>query len=314
MSGMIMNPASIIHKLQRKPVALGLIVSTTLLAGLLLHEAILDRLPMILGDQALLQSLETAVISSLLTGYLVGAFYAVRRNTSSTLEELKSAWKADPDTPKAASPGKIGKWGYVALGIVGALLAAIMYYATTEPAWDWSVWEPETWWHRLLGLFIGWWFTWFATAVAESSERISRLASHVVSVDLLDQSPWFPSVKHGLLTALLTIGAVSISSLYLVDPEVLPGVAIVLGMCLPLALVAFLLPIHGVHRRIKEAKESEIEWIRNRIQETGTLMRKSPSDIQPGQMADMIAYLELVKRPPNGPFRPQPSCDCCSTY
>jgi hypothetical protein len=189
------------------------------------------------------------------------------------------------------------------MGLVGALLTAIMHYLTTESAWNWSAWSPETWWHRVLGLFIGWWFAWLATAVADSSERISRLTAQIDSVDLLDQSPWFPSVKHGLLTALLTIGAVSISTLYLVDPRVWPGIVIVLGVCLPLALVVFLLPVRGVHRRIRKAKEAEIEWTRNRIQQSRSLLSNPSSDVLPGQMADLIAYLELIEGAPVWPFQ-----------
>jgi hypothetical protein len=156
----------------------------------------------------------------------------------------------------------------------------------------------------MLGLFIGWWFTWFATAVADSSERISRLAARIGPVDLLDQSPWLAPVKHGLLAAVLTIGAVSPSSSYSVDPEVWPGVFIVLGVCLPLALITFLSPVLGVHRRISETKQSEIEWTRNRIRQCRSVLDNHPSsDVRPGQMADLTAYLELIEGVPVWPIQ-----------
>jgi hypothetical protein len=103
--------------------------------------------------------------------------------------------------------------------------------------------------------------------------------------------------------AMLTIGAVSIGSLYLVDPELWLGVVFMLGMCLPLALITSLLPVRGVHRRISEAKQSEIEWTRNRIQQYRSLMENSSSKVSPGQMADLTAYLELIEGVPVWPFQ-----------
>lgn len=297
-----MTTPLIIQKLRRKPVALGLSISVTLLVTLILHEVILHRFTVILREEDLLRNLQTTIASVLLAGYLVGAYYAVLRSTENTLDELKTTWKVTRDALSVGS-GDIGKKGFIAMGLVGALLSTIMGYLTTESTWNWSAWGPEIWWHRALGLFIGWWFTWFATAVATSSERISRIAARIGSVDLLDTSPWFPSVKHGLLTALLTIGAVSISTLYLVDPRVWISIAVVLGVCLPLALIVFLLPVRGVHRRISKAKKAEIEWTRSRIRQSRALLDNPSSDVLPGQMADLIAYLEFVESVPEWPFQ-----------
>ena len=297
-----MRRTQILKRVLRNPAALGLGISAILLVGLLLHESILDRFPVIFGEETLLRNFQTAVVNILLTGYLVGAYYAVLRSTRNTVNELESTWETTTDELKVVSKGTIGKGALFALGLVGILLSAIMNHLTTESPWGWSTWEPEVWWHRVLGFFIGWWFTWFATAVSDSSARISQLTARIGSVDLLDPSPWSPPVKHGLLTALLTVGAVSISSLYLIDPKELPGVVTVLGVCLPLALITFLLPARGVHRRISKAKKTEIEWTRNRIRQTRSLLQKSSSDVLPGQMADLIAYLELIEGVPEWPF------------
>jgi len=291
------------QRLQSNPVALGLSISATLLIGLLLHEYILDRFTVISGEEDLLRDFRTAVVDVLLAGYLVGAYYAVLRSARNTIDELKKTWKPATDALGVGSAGNIGKRALFTMGLVGVLLAAIMNHLTTESPWDWSTWEPEVWWHRILGLFISWWFTWFAMAVSDSSARISLLTARIGSVDLLDQSLWFPPVKHGLLTAMLTVGAVSISSLYLTDPKEWPGVVIVLGVCLPLALITLLLPVRGVHRRISKAKQSEIEWIRSRIRQSRSLLHNSPSDVLPGQMADLTAYLELIEGVPVWPLQ-----------
>lgn len=297
-----MRTPRIVQRLQRNPAVLGLSISTSLLIGLLLHEVILDRFPVIFGEEDLLRDFQTTVISILLSGYLVGAYYAVMRSTRNAIDELNSAWKTTTDTSTVDSIGGIGKRGFFIMGLVGIFLATIMNQQMAESPWNWSTWEPEIWWHRILGLFIGWWFTWFATSVADSSERISRLTTRIGLVDLLDHSPWFPSVKHGLLLAMLTIGAISIGSLYLVDPELWLGVVIMLGFCVPLAFITFLLPVRGVQRRISKAKQSEIEWVRSRIRRSRTLLDDS-SSMSHGQMADLTAYLGLIERIPVWPFQ-----------
>ncbi|KAA3644995.1 MAG: hypothetical protein DWQ07_16475 [Chloroflexi bacterium] len=298
-----MRPYLNIQRLQSNPAALGLSISAALLVGLLLHEIILGRFTVIFGEGDVLQDFETAVISILLSGYLVGAYYAVQRSTRNTIDELKRTWEPTSDASTMGFEEGMGKRLFFAMGLVGVLLATLMTHLLVEAPWDWSTWGPETWWHRLLGLFIGWWFTWFATAIADSSESISRLSARIGSVDLLDHSPWFPSVRHGLLTAMLTIGAVSIGILYLVDPKLWLAVAIVLGVCLPLALVTSLLPVRGVNQLISTAKQSEIAWTRNRIRQFRSLMEKPSSDVAPGQMADLTAYLELIKEVPEWPFQ-----------
>lgn len=82
-------------------------------------------------------------------------------------------------------------------------------FLTAQSPWDPSTWSPEVWWHRVHGLFIGWWLGWFVLAVRDTSALTSRLAARIGSVDLLDLSPLSPFVKQGLLTALLTVSAVS---------------------------------------------------------------------------------------------------------
>jgi hypothetical protein len=191
--------------------------------------------------------------------------------------------------------------GLIISGLLGMLFTLFTPYLTTVvPPWDPSTWAPEVWWHRVLGLFIGWWSGWFSAAVWITSTRTSRLAAWVLKVDLLDVKQWAPFVRQGLLTALLIVGLVSILSLMLLDPTEWPVIAAGVGLCLSLALLGFWLPVRGAHRRIRLVRDDELEWIRQQIH----LARDRLQDAAvSGEMGDLIAYHQLIEEAPDWPFQ-----------
>ena len=107
-----MNRHQIIQKLQRHPATLGLSISALLLVGLLVHVAILDRFTVILEDEKMLKDFQTAVVNTLLVGYLVGAYYAVLGSTMNTLGELEKTWHAETDAISAGYAAKNSKRSY----------------------------------------------------------------------------------------------------------------------------------------------------------------------------------------------------------
>jgi hypothetical protein len=188
-------------------------------------------------------------------------------------------------------------------GAMGLLLSALTPFLTTETgAWDPSAWYPEVWWHRLVGLFIGWWTGWFFLTVWYTSTQTSRLAARISGLDLLDLNPLSPFVKQGLLTSLLAVGAASLASLFLLEPGHEPVVAIAVGLTLPMAVLGLLLPLRGVHRRIRQVKNAELEWTRERIRRSKSSVYDLSEPESPGQMADLIAYLQLIEDVPEWPI------------
>ena len=190
-----MKRPQIIKKLQHHPATLGLIISAMLIVGLLVHVSILDRFPVILEDAKMLQDFQTAVVNTLLVGYLVGAYYAVLGSTMKTLGELEKTWDAETEAIRTGYAAKNSQRKLYIIGLVGVLLAAILNYLTVGSGWKGSLSEPEMMWNQTLGLFVGWWFAWFAIAVSDSVTYISAITARIGEVDLLDQSPWFPPRK-----------------------------------------------------------------------------------------------------------------------
>jgi hypothetical protein len=287
-----------------RPVLLGVGISGALLCGLLLQEVLMDRFTMILGPESARDefgNLRIAVVHCLLAGYVPGAYYTLLRGARNTIDRLEANLRPAGDTSSASLGGRLGKRGLIISGLLGTLFTVFTPFLTTpEPPWNPSTWQPEVWWHRALGLFIGWWAGWLTAAVWNTSARTSRLATRVVTVDLLDLRQWSPFVRQGLLTALLIVGLVSILSLMLLDPTEWPVIAVAVGLCLPLALLGLWLPVRGAHRRIRQVKEAELEWIREQIRPARDRLQDATAQ---GKMADLIAYLRLIEDAPEWPFQ-----------
>ena len=299
--------------LERHPVALGLGITATLLLGLFIQTLVLDRFPVIFGPEGFPDDFRVAVNHCLLAGYLVGAYLYLLRGTRNTLHELDLVLEPADKASGVEWDGHMGAKALFVWGLIGLLLAVFSPYLApeAETAWDPSAWNPEIWWHRILGLFAGWWFGWFVLAVWTTSTQVSRLADRFGPVDLLDLSPFSPFVKQGLLTALLIVGLVTILSLRLLEPGQRLTVVVTLGLALPLALLGLLLPVRGARERIRGAKVAELAWISDSIRDSRTQLHKllsdTSTDVSPdassGHMADLTAYQRLIEDVPEWPFR-----------
>jgi len=291
--------------LNLNPVVLGLGISGTLLFGLLIQVYLLDRFTVIFGPVGTPHDdFRIAVFHCLLAGYLPGAYLFLLRGTRNTVDELEKILKpAEDPSCMDYSTLRLGKRALIISGLIGLLGAVLIPHLTTPSPWDPSTWNPEVWWHRVLGLFIGLCFAWLCLAVWNTSTITSRLAARIDSLDLLDMTPLSPFVNQGLLTALLMIGLVSLFSLFLLEPEHAVVVAILVGLCLPLALLSLWLPVRGVHQRICEAKQAELKWTRERIQQSRTLLHSDSPDVSAGRMADLSAYHQLIEDVPGWPFK-----------
>jgi hypothetical protein len=288
------------QKLQDNPAILGIGIIVILLFGLLLHEYLLDSLTVIFEPgSSRHHDFRIAVIHCILAGYLPAAYFYLMYRTSNNIGELEMVL----EPVNIPTPINIGKRALIFWGLVGMMGAVFTTYSTASSFWVPSTWNPEVWWHRGLSLFAGFWFGCFILAVFDSSAFISRLADRIKKVDLLDLSPLSPLVNQGLLNALLIIGLVSIFSLFLLEPGQWPAVVIMVGLTLPLALLGLLLPVHGLHRLIREAKQAEINWSREKIRQSRNLLHSVTPDVPSGQMADMEAYLRLIEDVPEWPFQ-----------
>jgi hypothetical protein len=307
--GELPEPVSFKQKLYRYPVLLGLIISSALLLGLFLQELLSGRFAVIYGPLGSPRDFRLAIVHCLLAGYFPSACLYLLRGMRATADELGSILRADKEAPDMDPISHLGGEGplrarvLLLSGLAGVLFSGLMPLLTAETAaWGPSTWSPEVWWHRLLGLFIGWWLGWFVLAIWYTSTRVSQLAERIERLDLLDLRPFAPFVKQGLLTSALAVGGLSLVSLLLIEPGQWPVVVITVGITLPLAMLGLLLPMRGVHQRIREAKEAELDWTRERIRRASAFVYKLSAPESPGQLADLYAYRELIKDVPEWPI------------
>ena len=74
------------------------------------------------------------------------------------------------------------------------------------------------------------------------------------------------------------------------------------GGALVSAAVALVLPVRGVHKRIRQSKEVELRWLNGEISRLRRKFQNQDAVKTQGEMADVIAYRGLVESVPEWPF------------
>jgi hypothetical protein len=129
------------------------------------------------------------------------------------------------------------------------------------------------------------------------TRRLSRTGERRARVDLLDITPLMPFARNGLRGTLLLLGWIVLTSLSLLAPWsgdiAIGGLCVVLG----LAVTALLGPVVGVHRRIHEAKQIELERIRAAIRRESSLRVESSGEWQAPDvpLSNLIVYKGLIE-------------------
>jgi len=286
------------------PAMLALVTSGILLTILLFQEFLTDRFSLILGPSGMFRDFRLAVIHCILAGFLPSACLFLFRGLRNTNEELEGVVRPANDSSFKDFLERIGRNRLIVWGSAGLLVAVFSPFLTAEtPPWDPTNWNPEVWWHRILGLFIGWWLGWFILAIWHTSTQTSHLADRIEEIDLLNLAPLHPFVKQGLLNSLLVVTAMTLFGLFLIEPDQWPVVVVIIAVCLPLAVISLMLPLRGVHAQIREAKQTELEWIHEKIRDSRSLIQEYSRNDMSGKMADQITYQRLIEDVPEWPIQ-----------
>ena len=197
----------------------------------------------------------------------------------------------------------------VLLGLVGGLVGVALAFLTPymvrpvpDVVWLPAAWTPEVAWHRILGPIASVLAIWLGYAIVVVSLRMSRIAAKLERIDLLDLSPLAPFTQQGLTHSLLGIGAMSIFGLVMLETGFGLVMLIMGGGILLLCVFALITPLRGVHRRIKLAKETEIQWANREISGHTSELRSQGTAGRSGDLADLVAYRSLVENVPDWPF------------
>jgi len=310
----IMTNRGIVERIS--PLWLGTGISGSLIVILLVTEGVLGRWDLLLVEGefdalarvsgGILRDVRLAIVNCLLVGYLPAAFLHVLRSGRRTVLVLRGALDCTLEESEtlAASVRLSARWLAIT-GLIGiALSFAGPYMVPPVPPTPWSPssWSPEVAWHRILSPIAGLWTWWLGYAIVTVSMRMSRIATRLSRIDLLDLSPMAPFTQQGLTNALLLIGLLSISSLMMLETGFKKIMIINSSTGLVLIALALLLPVRGVHTRICQSKEAALRWVNGKISEQLSAFENSDAGRASGEMADLVAYRSLVEGVPEWPF------------
>jgi hypothetical protein len=298
------------------PLWLGLGIAGALLLILLLSETLLGRwgqlliggefdpLAKVSGGE--LRDFRIAVVHCLQAGYLPAAFLYVLRSGRRTVFELQGALDCSAEECESlAASFKFSLNGLLIIGAIGLLFAFATPYLVPPVApapWSPSSWSPEVAWHRILNPVTSVWSFLLGYAVVVVSMRMSRIAKELNKVDLLDLSPLTPFTQLGLTNALLLVGSLSIWSLMMFETGFRQMSILIGGVTLVSTSFAVLLPVRGVHKRIRQSKEMELNWVNRKISRQKEELQNPESRQPGGRMADLISYQGLVEGVSEWPF------------
>jgi len=194
--------------------------------------------------------------------------------------------------------------------LVGLGLGISVFFVTdlSLDAQDLRSTPPEAIAHRILVPIVGWLAGGSTYSALVISRRFSSLGRELVRVDLLDPGSLQPFARVGLQMALTSLGFVSIGSLLLGDLEAAPALAEILAALLvfsvAMAVAGLLLPVLGIHERIRQEKRQEIRRCQERLRElvSGWETRAGGGAGSGPGVADVVAYRSTIEAVPEWPF------------
>lgn len=297
------------------PLWLGFGISGSLLLILFTSETLLGRWEVLAAQgelnalarvsSGILRDLRIAFVHCLVIGYLPAAFVQAMRNGRRTVMELQELLDCSTEEcRRLAASIRFGATGLFATAVVGASLACMTPYfvpPVPEQLWNPSTWSPEVVWHRVLGPLAMIWQFWLGYAIVIVSLRLSRIAGDLKRIDLLDAGRLAPFTRLGLQNTLLVVGSGSIWSLMLIETGFGAMMLFFTSFTIVVTLLSFIAPARGVHLRLRQSKEAELQWVNAEIHGLRAALQQE-SDVANGRMADLVAYRAMIEGISEWPF------------
>lgn len=249
--------------------------------------------------------LRVAITQIVIMAYSASAYAYLLITARKTTQDLAPVVQHAPQWQ--AFSDRAGKHPWWLLPLVGALNFLVVGIAVTnattpEPVdpWDWQSWNYDVAWHRVTTLFFVWWIGCFCYVTVVESVRLSRLSDQIESLDLLDMRPYESLTRQGLTNALLVIGAVSVLSLLAVESRY---VTVLIGFWVTfivLAWIGLMLPLRGIRKKIRVAKDRELDWCRRSLKASRDRLKSGAGEQTP--FAEILAYKRMIENIRNWPF------------
>jgi hypothetical protein len=173
--------------------------------------------------------------------------------------------------------------------------------------------DPIFYWAVARHMLFGWLGIRALVAEVALTRAYVRIGETHTEIDLLEPDRLAPFARKGLRSTLLWVILTSIVSLFWLGPAPGRGNAIIVAVVLSLVTAAFVLPVRGVHHRIRASKRAELERVteairRERDQLLGTREVAKPGELQEApanqdaRLASLIAYRGLIEEVREWPY------------
>ena len=257
------------------------------------------------GDNSTPDELRVAIIHILLTAYSASAYAYLLMTARKTTHDLSLVARHAPQWQTIVDrAGKHSRWILLLVGAASYLVVGVAVTNATTPApvnpWDWQDWNYDLYWHRATTVLFMWWIGCFNYAIVVESARLSHLSDDIESLDLLELLPYQPLIRQGLTNALLVIGLVSVISLLGVESRYGPMLVAFWIMFVGLAWIGLMLPLRGIRRKIRVAKDQELDWCSQTLKVARDELKSGAGQQQ--SISEITAYRSMIENIRNWPF------------
>ena len=249
--------------------------------------------------------LRVAVTHILMTTYSASAYAYLLITARKTTQDLSPVARHLPHWPRITDrAGKHPWWILLLVGIASYVIVgvAVTNATTPEPTnpWGWQSWNYDVYWHRGTTVFFMWWVGCFCYVTVAESARLSKLSDDIESLELLDMRPYQPLIRQGLTNALLVFGMVSVLSLLGVESRYAPLLMASWMTFIVLAWIGMMLPLRGIRKKIRAAKDKELDWCRQSLMASRDALKSGAGEQQ--SITDVLAYRAMIENIRNWPF------------
>lgn len=202
------------------------------------------------------------VVNALLIGYAPAALAWSRRAALAQLDALRPVL---PEAERAAFRAQLSAYPRRALALVGGAFAALILPLVLFDPQLRSLFDESTGlaraWVLWVNALVGWLMARSIFEEVRVAVLFARIGERVERIDLFELRPLEPFARRAVEGVLVWVIGASLLSILFAGGWASATLPQLVAVILLMALVAFVLPLLGVHRRIRAAKHEELARI-----------------------------------------------------
>jgi len=249
----------------------------------------------------------TDIVNATLIGYIPAALVTARRGIDRDLGLLRPWLKQNDSTFEKIravairTPGFTGQ-AFRILGFASGFLLIFIDSSTfsgseralNNPGFVWALFR--------LPLFI-WLICTLIVSDLMATRAYLNIGRNMIEVDLLDVRSLEPFARRGLRSALTWIIFSIIFSLFWLGDSASEQNLLLLFILLTMATTAFVVPLVGVHKKIRSVKQLELDRLRDEIRNVRSIV-DNPEEMDPSspRLANLVSYYHFIEQTKEWPI------------